>query len=681
MEKPARETSGGQPAGEIPRDGVPPDPLSDLPVLAVDTGGTFTDFVLYRGGRISTLKLPSTPSDPAEAVLAGVGRLMEGDEPFLMVHGSTVGTNALLERKGARVVLVTNRGFEDVIEIGRQNRPQLYALAGHRPPPLVARADRVGIRGRMGPQGEEIEPLDPAELKGLAGRGGEAWAVALLHAYANPAHEAAVAERLRSAGHLVSVSSEILPEYREYERTSTTAVNASIAPVVSGYLGRLEEGAGARAIRVMGSNGGALPVARAREEPVHTVLSGPAGGVVGALAWARRAGFRDIVTFDMGGTSTDVSLCPGRPLRTREFRIGGQPAAIPVIDIHTVGAGGGSLARVDPGGALRVGPESAGAVPGPICYGRGGGGLTVTDAHVWLGRLPADGFLGGSASLARAAVEKPLAALADRLGATLEDAAAGILAVVNSSMERALRVISVERGHDPAAFVVVAFGGAGGLHVAELSERLGAAGAMIPPDPGLLSAYGMLAAPVTREASRTVLLAHDDAACDARLAEVFVELEETATTRMAEEGHGRASLDIECWVDARYLGQSYELPVRAHNWVERFHQAHDQRYGYRQDDARVEAVTLRVVARAPGPSLDPPVLEPATEAIPPARATRVHAAGRSRDVACWWRRDLRAGHALPGPGLVLEYSSTTWIPAGWRAQVDEPGNLLLRRES
>ena len=674
--------AGGRPgpsADDGTRGQVAPDRLSGLPVLAVDTGGTFTDFTLHRGGRVATLKLPSTPADPSEAVLAGVRRLMDEGALFLMVHGSTVGTNALLERKGARVVLVTNRGFEDVIEIGRQNRPQLYALAGHRPPPLVARADRIGIRGRLGPQGEEIEPLDPEEVEALSGRQAEVWAVALLHAYADPAHEAAVAERLRAAGHLVSVSSEILPEYREYERTSTTVVNAYIAPVVSGYLGRLEKRSGARAIRIMGSNGGALPVARAREEPVHTVLSGPAGGVVGALAWARRAGFRDIVTFDMGGTSTDVSLCPGRPLRTREFTIGGQPAAIPVIDIHTVGAGGGSLARVDPGGALRVGPESAGAAPGPICYGRGGGGLTVTDAHVWLGRLPAAGFLGGSATLDRAAVEKPLAKLADRLGSTMEDAAAGILAVVNSSMERALRVISVERGHDPAAFVVVAFGGAGGLHVAELSERLGAAGAMIPPDPGLLSAYGMLAAPVTKEVSRTVLVAHDDPACDAQLGEVFAELEETATTRMAEEGHGRASLAVERRVDARYLGQSYELPVRADDWVERFHRAHARRYGYRQDDARVEAVTLRVVARAPGLSLEPPALEPATEAAPPARIARVHAGGRLRDAACWWRRDLRSGHTLSGPGLVLEYSSTTWIPSGWRARVDESGNLLLQR--
>ncbi|MXY31028.1 MAG: hydantoinase/oxoprolinase family protein, partial [Gammaproteobacteria bacterium] len=287
--------------GEISGHEGASDGLSGLPVLAVDTGGTFTDFVLYRGGQVSTLKVPSTPADPSEAVLEGVRRLMDEDGPFLMVHGSTVGTNALLERKGARVVLVTNRGFEDVIEIGRQNRPQLYALAGHRPPPLVARADRVGIRGRLGPQGEEIEPLDPGEVEALTRREAEAWAVALLHAYADPAHEAAVAKRLRAAGHLVSVSSEILPEYREYERTSTTVVNACIAPVVSGYLGRLEKRSGARAIRIMGSNGGALPVARAREEPVHTVLSGTGGGVGGALAWSRAAGVRCHVTGHKGG--------------------------------------------------------------------------------------------------------------------------------------------------------------------------------------------------------------------------------------------------------------------------------------------------------------------------------------------------------------------------------------------
>ena len=658
---------------ETPRTG------GDPPVLAVDTGGTFTDFLLFEGNGVATLKLPSTPEDPADAVLAGIDALLGERRPFMLVHGSTVGTNALLERKGARVVLVTNRGFEDVIEIGRQNRPQLYALVGHRLPPLVARDDRIGISGRIGPAGEEIEALHPAELDELTVRDASSWAVALLHSYANPAHEAAVAERLRERDRLVSVSSEVLPEYREYERTSTTVVNAYVAPVVSGYLGRLERESGADGVRIMGSNGGSLPIARARAEPIHTVLSGPAGGVVGALAWARRAGREDIVTFDMGGTSTDVSLCPGRPIRTREFVIAGHPAAIPVIDIHTVGAGGGSLARLDPGGALRVGPESAGAAPGPVCYGRGGTQLTVTDAHVWLGRLPAGAFLGGATPLDRDLIADPMSRLAEQLGMAPEEAAAGILAVANSSMERALRVISVERGYDPATFAVVAFGGAGGLHVAELTERLGAAEALIPPNPGLLSAYGMLSAPVSKDASRTVLVASDDPNHPTVLDDVFAELEGRAVSQMVEEGAAENVLSVERWVDARYHGQSFELPVPADEWAERFHRAHEERYGYRQGGTRVEAVTLRVVAEAPGLPLEPVPLEPAG-GDPPGETAEVYADGGSQQATRWWRQDLRAGHRLAGPGLVMEYSSTTWIPSGWTVEVDSWGSLLLRSE-
>ncbi|HSG48019.1 MAG TPA: hydantoinase/oxoprolinase family protein, partial [Longimicrobiales bacterium] len=328
-------------------------------VVAVDTGGTFTDLILWTDAGLATLKVPSTPADPSQAVLDGIRQIVPEGQPFLLLHGSTVATNALLERRGARVVLVTNQGFEDVIEIGRQNRPQLYALVGHRPPPLVAQEDRLGIPGRLGPKGEVVQPLDPTALEALSTlveeRGAQSVAVCLLHSYASPEHERAVADALAPAGLPLSVSSDLLPEFREYERTSTTVVNAYVAPVMSRYLGRLSQEAGAQRVTIMGSNGGAIPVERARREPVHTVLSGPAGGVVGALAWARRAGHENVLSFDMGGTSTDVSLCPGRPLRSREFEIDGQPVAIPVLDIHTVGAGGGSLARLDAGGALRVG--------------------------------------------------------------------------------------------------------------------------------------------------------------------------------------------------------------------------------------------------------------------------------------------------------------------------------------
>ena len=652
-------------------------------ILAVDTGGTFTDLVLLKDGAIRTLKVPSTPSDPAQAVLDGARRILAEEGRFVLLHGSTVATNALLERRGARVVLVTNAGFEDVIEIGRQNRPQLYALVGHRPPPLVAREDRLGIPGRLGSRGEEVEHLDPAVLEALATRveerHAESVAVCLLHAYANPEHERLVAEALASTGLPLSVSSELLPEFREYERTSTTVVNAYVAPVMSRYLGRLSDDSGAERVTIMGSNGGALPVARARREPVHTVLSGPAGGVVGALTWARRAGHERVLSFDMGGTSTDVSLCPGQPLRTRELDIDGQPVAIPVIDIHTVGAGGGSLARVDAGGALRVGPQSAGADPGPICYGNGGNGVTVTDAHVWLERLPVDAFLGGEGRLDRAAVEGPLATIAAALGGSLEAAAEGVLAVADAAMERALRVISVERGYDPADFAVLAFGGAGGLHVAELTRRLGAARALVPPDPGLLSAYGMLASPVTRELSRTVLVSHSEEGTESLMAEVFAELEAQARREMLEEGADDESLHIECSVDARYAGQSFELRVGAKGWVDGFHSLHEERYGYRRLSTPVEAVTLRVVATAPPEAVEVPELRKA-KGPPTLQAANVVYGGRRLESSRVWRHELAAGHIVEGPAVIQEYSATTWVPPEWRVEVDRWGCLhLLRR--
>ena len=649
------------------------------PVLAVDTGGTFTDLLVLEGEALRTLKVPSTPDDPAQAVLDGVARIEGGGRADLLLHGSTVGTNALLERRGARVALVTNRGFEDVIEIGRQNRPQLYALVGHRPPPLVDREDRIGLSGRLGPGGTEIEPLDDDELAELLERveGTEAVAVVLLHSYARSEHEERVARVLEEAKGLpVSVSSRLLSEYREYERTATTVVNAYITPLMSRYLERLDrETPGAR-VRVMGSDGGALPVERAAREAVRTVLSGPAGGVVGARTWALRSGRERIVTLDMGGTSTDVSLCPGKLLHTREFEIAGQPVAVPVLDIHTVGAGGGSLARMDPGGALRVGPESAGADPGPICYGRGGEGVTVTDAHVWLGRLPPEAFLGGERSLDRSLVEPRLSELAARLGVTPEEAAEGILEVANSAMERALRVISVERGYDPADFALVTFGGAGGLHAAELAERLGADRALVPPDPGLLSAYGMLAAPVSREASRTVLLATDDADARERMDEVYDELRETAVRAMLDEGRDREELTVTRKVEARYRGQSFEIRVPAEGWVDAFHAAHRDRYGYAREESPVEAVTLRVLVTAPGPPLGAERLE-AADGPPDVVGGRVHVEGEWAEAGRIWRRDLRAGHRIEGPATVMEYSSTTWVPPGWTAEVDQWGCLHL----
>ncbi len=652
-------------------------------VIAIDTGGTFTDIVALVDGVMHIVKVPSTPDDPARAVLDGIAVTRPGATPFQLIHGSTVATNALLERRGARVALVTNAGFEDILEIGRQNRPQLYALSGHRPPPLVPQDRRHGVRGRIGPQGEEIEPADPAELAALAGRveGADAVAICMLHSYANAAHERAAAQALAALGLPLSISSELLPEFREYERTATTVVNAYVAPVMDRYLGRLAADSDAARIRIMGSGGGAFAVARARREPVHTILSGPAGGVAGALAIARRTGFDRIITFDMGGTSTDVSLCPGHPLHTREFSIAGLPVAVPVLDIHTVGAGGGSLADIDAGGALRVGPASAGAVPGPICYGRGGERVTVTDANVWLGRLPAAGWqhaLGGEhAGLDRQAIGGPLGLLAEALGTDRDAAAEGVVAVVNATMERALRVISVERGHDPADFTLVPFGGAAGLHAVALAERLGIPRLLVPPDPGVLSAFGMLVAPIRKEAARSVL--RTEAEIGETLDGLFAGLETAALEAMAEEGVPATDVQLRRRVDARYRGQSFELTVPAQGWVGAFHRAHAERYGWQRTDASVEAVTLRVEALAAGVS---PVRRARTHAGDPAQPathTTVRHRGGAVSATCLARVALVPGQRIAGPAVVLEYSSTTWLPPEWTAEVCEDGSLLCVR--
>jgi N-methylhydantoinase A len=467
----------------------------------------------------------------------------------------------------------------------------------------------------------------------------------------------------------------VLPEYREYERTATTVVNAYVAPLMMHYLARLERESGARPLRIMGSAGGAVPIAIARREPVHTVLSGPAGGVAGALAVARTNGIDNIISFDMGGTSTDVSLCPGGPLFTREFTIGGTPVAVPVLDIHTVGAGGGSIAWVDAGGLLRVGPRSAGAVPGPICYGRGGTEVTVTDAHVWLGRLPANAFLGGHQLLDRAAIGSRLAALARQLGMTSEDAAAGIITIANTTMEGALRVISVERGYDPVDFTLVAFGGAAGLHAAELAERLGTPRILLPLHPGVLSAFGMLAAPVRKSAARTVLV-RSDVEPEQRLDTAFSELEAGARAAMLAEGIADPDIAVARSIDARYQGQSHELRIDAHEWVSAFHIAHARRYGYANENAVVEAVTVRVDATSP-PSVLPPYADP----------TATHGVSGTCEVWCqgsWRKAQVLSRAALGqdvviGPAILTEYSSTTWVPDGWQLRLLASGALLLGR--
>ena len=635
--------------------------------IGVDTGGTFTDIVMRINGDLFTHKVLSTPQNPANAVIQGVSeilRLHSTDADQLeIVHGSTVATNALLERRGARIALVTTKGFEDILEIGRQARPSLYDFFVERPAPLVPVDRRFGISERTLHTGEIQMEIEPADLETLASELAalelDAVAICFLFAYVNPQNEQIVAEYLARLGIPISCSHEVLPEYREYARFSTTVANAYIRPTLERHLSTLTDsdllyssnetvarnemagfllgrffnsntksvkkqaadtypqGKIKKSFRLMLSNGGSVSVEafqgklQAENLPsqdtsvgIRTVLSGPAGGVLGAYQIAKAAGYDQIITFDMGGTSTDVSLCNNGISLTTESTISGLPIKVPLIDIHTVGAGGGSIATVDAGGAMRVGPESAGADPGPICYGNNGEDITVTDANLFLGRIAATQFLGGAMALdfnrTRAHIEK----FASHLGIPAPQAADGILKVANAAMERAIKVISVERGFDTREFTLVSFGGAGGLHAAFMAENLGIETILIPPNGGLLSAYGMLFADVVKDYSQTVLLRFE-AGSEIRVDTLntgFDELLTRAENEMKPEGFTPNQLKIDRSLDMRYEGQSYELNIPyftetgAQVLVQKFHAAHDQRFGYARTDAPIEVVNLRLTA-------------------------------------------------------------------------------------
>ena len=616
---------------------------------------------------------------------AGLAELA-GGRPVELVHGSTVATNALLERRGARAALLTTAGFEDVLEIGRQARPAIYDLDVRRPPPIIPAELRLGLPERIGPGGEIIEPLDQAALRQaverLTAAGVDSIAVCLLHSYANPDHEIAVMAALEgSFAGFCSASHEVIPEFREYERCSTTAVNAYVGPVMAGYLGRLDDNLDATDVRIMQSNGGSISLQAAQRHAVQTVLSGPAGGAVGGFELARRAGFEQAITFDMGGTSTDVCLCPGVLSRTPEAAVGDLPIRLPVIDIHTVGAGGGSIARRDEGGSLRVGPQSAGAVPGPIAYGRGGSAVTVTDANLVLGRLSADHFLGGAQKLDAAAAREGIERLAAELGLTAEDAAAGILRVANATMERAIRVISLERGHDPRDFTLVCFGGAGAMHAADLAADLGIPRILVPGGAGTLSALGMLLADYVRDYSQTVLLPTAGLAPGA-LAAPLAALEERARNDFAAEGRGRPELVLERSLDIRYRGQGYELNLPfAADFEAEFHRAHERRYGYADPQRATEVVNVRVRAVAASSPIELPVaeLEGPDAAAAILGEQPMFTGGRSQAATLVDRDLLRPGNRFDGPALVVEYSTTTVVPEGVSCRVDQRFNLVLER--
>lgn len=653
--------------------------------IGIDTGGTFTDFIWKEDGRWGEYKLLSTPDNPAEAVLAGVLEITKG-RPCSLVHGSTVATNAILEKRGARTALVTNRRFEDVIEIARQNRGRLYDFSYVKNPPLVPRDLRFGLPGRVDAAGCIIEDLAEADvealLRPLTDAGVESIAVSLLFAFANPEHELTVNKVLSRLDLPVSLSHQTLSEFREYERTSTTVINAYVSPKMSRYLTFLGEQLGEQPLRIMQSNGGSISAATAMRESVRTILSGPAGGAVGAFELGKMAGCEQLISFDMGGTSTDVALIDGHLPLTMESQIAEYPVKVPMIDIHTVGAGGGSIAAIDAGGSLKVGPRSAGADPGPICYGKGTE-ITVTDANLFLGRLIPDHFLGGDMTLDLADLQQHFASLADRLDLTPEQLAEGILSVANTTMERAIKVISVERGYDPREFTLFSFGGAGGLHAAYLARDLNMAGVFIPRNPGILSAAGMLMADVIKDYSQTVMLV-DDAIADESLRKHFEPLLEQGRSELREEEVADDRMELQCFLDMRYSGQSYEIMVPfADDFRAAFHQLHEKTYGYANPGKAMEVVNVRVRALGRPDKPELPRLPRASEEPDPAAVLDERPVifdGEPQQTRIINREALRHGNRFAGPAILVEYSSTIVVPPFATGRVDEYGNLVLKIE-
>jgi N-methylhydantoinase A len=651
--------------------------------IAIDSGGTFTDCVYLEDGSIRVLKIFSTPSDPGAAVLEATQSIADaGSEPVVR-HGTTVGTNAMLERKGARVAFVTTAGFEDTIAIGRQARTSLFNWFRSPLPPIVPKELRFGVDERVSAEGVILRSPSDASLielrEEIRKSGAEAIALSLLFAFVNPENERRVVRALEPLGLPISVSHRILPEFREFERASTVVTNAYLAPKVSTYLNRLSEqiarGYNRSSLQVMQSSGGIIAAPVAAAEPVRTVLSGPAGGVIGAYHLGRLAGFDKLIGFDMGGTSTDVSLMDasrGGPQTTSDAIVSEMPISVPILDIHTVGAGGGSIAQFDEGGALRVGPESAGSVPGPICYGTGEQ-PTVTDANLALGRLDPDLFLGGKIRLNDERVASLMEAARGTIE-SLEKFASGILLLVETAMEKAIRVISIERGYDTREFTLVCFGGAGPLHACAIARSLRIPRVLVPLMPGALSAIGILLADTVRDYSRTVMLSEAE---DDRISGHLNELRELALEELHTqnlEGEFSYSLDM------RYQGQGYELNLPyGDNYIERFQDMHQKRYGYSNQGTPIEIVNLRLRITVKNVPINLPVQaeRPGDGSQAFVRVRPIYFEGNWQESRVYQRDLLHAGDVFEGPALITEYSSTTVLPPDFTARVDRYGNLIL----
>jgi len=649
--------------------------------LGVDTGGTFTDFVLVQGQQLHIHKVLSTPDDPSRAILAGLRELgleaMAKQGRLSLVHGSTVATNAALERKGVPTAYVTNEGLEDVLRLGRQNRPALYDLTPAVQEPPVPAERCFGVAARTGADGGCVEALDQSDLESLVERvrasGVEAVAINLVFSFLDDTDEARLAEALADRA-FVSRSSQVLPEAGEYERGIATWLNAWLGPRVQHYLARLQAGVGAAPVSMMQSSGGTVALDQAGERAVNLLLSGPAGGLAAARYLGESLGEEALLTFDMGGTSTDVAMVRQHVQLTSEGRIGPWPVAVPMVDMHTIGAGGGSLAMLDAGGVLQVGPESAGASPGPACYGRGGDQPTVTDANLVLGRLQPAAFLGGAMDLDEVAARRAFEPLARRMNTDVAGVAQGVIDVANEHMARALRTMSIQRGDDPRGFRLCCFGGAGGLHVCALAQALGMTRALVPVHGGVLSALGMLVAPRERQLSRSLLQPLDALDVEATRTELE-ELEASGRDALAGEGVADEAMAAHWSVDCRYQGQSFTLNL---DWqdgealAERFGAAHEQRYGHRLGRG-VELVNVRVAVQSPAGDWHLPDWQPQIE-----RADgSVSVAGHERPVPVIRREALEVDDCVQGPALITEQVSTTWLAPGWQARVHRKGHLLL----
>lgn len=650
--------------------------MGRVQLVGIDVGGTFIDYVALQPERaIRVHKALHRPGALAESILEGLAQVApEGARE--VIHGTTVATNAIIERQGARVALVTTRGFADVIEIGRQDRPDLYSLESMRPDPLVGPELRFEVDERVTAAGEVVTALSDEDVERLVVAVGvqrpEAAAVCLLFSFLHPEHEERVTEALRLAGvPFVTSSTEVMPEYREYERTTTTVGNAYVSPILAGYLGEvsgsLESNFRVARFEVMQSNGGVLSAAEAAQNGVRMLLSGPAGGVAGAFELARQHSVERIITFDMGGTSTDVALCDGYIPTTVERSVAGVPVRLPMVDIETVGAGGGSLARLDSGGALRVGPESAGADPGPACFGRGTL-PTVTDAQAVCGLLDVDSFLGGRMELDLGRARAAIGSLAAAMGVDELTAAEGTLQLANVTIEQAIRRISIERGFDPREFTLVAFGGAGPLHACAVAHGLGITRVMVPPFPGVMSALGMAMADAVRDFSLSVL------GGDGSPGRAWASLEAQAERALPNSEATRT-------VDCRYRGQGYELEIAAEpaaGLSDRFHDAHLRRFGFEDRAREVELVTARLRARRR--RLMPEWLPPAIEAAPEPRQTRVRWGGASFDTPVVHRSQLPLGERVRGPALVVQADSAVFVAPDWVAATAVDHTLLIEWE-